>query len=896
MRTFWLATGGVAGALALTAGALSRSVTPPPADTGSAARMPEVGELLIAELMVAPGSSNDEWFEVQSLAGDDLDLEGCVVSSGSSSHTITGALAVASGERLVFYRDVSTRDSDCIDLDCAVVADYLIPYSASVTFSNSATDDLTITCDAGVVDTVSFNWTAFDDGCADAGGCALHLEPAIDDADDHDDATAARAAWGLTTDTYTDVRGAVASGTPGATNSCADCSGATGGDTGDSGVVSGDWPAAGQVVITELMPAPGYQYDEWFELQNVGDAAVDLKDCVISSTSDSSTASHTIASSVGIAAGGRSLFYKLVSSTSDTDCIDDADVCYGSLAFGNSGSDDLQLSCGGELIDAVTFDWDGFDRYCDAEGSCSISLDTIDADANDDATALGGAWCLSDGTYTNNRGVTTAGSPGGENDCAIIDTGTPIDTGDTDTGSDVEMPDPCGAGDVLITELMPAPKVDNSDEFVELYGYTGACDLQGCTLSETLTEDPWTDIEYSHTIDDDDLTVPVQAGQHVILAKGTAAEAEAGITWTNEDGSTVTADYALPYQSIYLKSELRYVHLTCGDTLVDSAPMDWEAFEDETGGCPEGGCSINLYSGLYTPDGNDDLQSWCIPPVEGNTTTYTDLDGESYELVSTLGRTGDCQTYDWPAVGEVAFTEVMVSPADTAEWFEIASLADGDRELTLCTVTRYRIDELGERASEVSTTLGADGSRVQLGSGALQLFSKSECILSGGADTASAGEDTAGESSTADDCEWGEVIYGSLSFSEDETEHLELVCPNADRQREVVDDIVFHATARGVRKGHSLMLSAADLSGVSADGNDDETAWCEAGFTQQFCEASDGNCNYGTPGELGECISLIEGPPGTVCRCSAAGRSGWQWAPVLAFALALRRRRRSSER
>jgi hypothetical protein len=187
----------------------------------------------------------------------------------------------------------------------------------------------------------------------------------------------------------------------------------------------------------------------------------------------------------------------------------------------------------------------------------------------------------------------------------------------------------------------------------------------------------------------------------------------------------------------------------------------------------------------------------------------------------------------------------------------------------------------------LGNTFGLDGAKVFVAADAVQLFAKGGCLQStGGIDTASG--------ALSSDCSYGELFYESLSFTADGDEILELYCPSEGGTEVLVDRIEFNFAKLGVREGHSLMLDAAKVNADAATTNDDPSAWCEAAFGQQFLEADDEKCNYGTPGELGQCLTDPLNPPKTVCRCAGISDHGWRAAwPLLGLPLLVLRRRRT---
>jgi len=668
-------------------------------------------------------------------------------------------------------------------------------------------------------------------------------------------------------------------------------------------------PGAGGLVITEILADGACQYNEWFEVYNPGSAAVDLDGCVLSTNAGGST--HTVAGPVPVGPGAYAILYRSSSSCGDVTQVDAEGAIpvaykYGTLQLSNSELRDLTITCGATVVDVVNFDADEFPCDDGTYGSCSVQLEpaTLTAAANDDASTPDGAWCPSstDDSYNHafpavDAPTASLGTPARANTCG--DGGVvPGDDGGGDGGTDggidtgpIEVPtDVCQPGDFIISELMIAPRDSaNADEWIELHGTGGSCNLHSCTLETWTTGEG---LRESHQINAPEGLLSVASGEQRVLARATTSDRDAGgISWKDTDGDTITADYLYPYD-VYLRSDPGEVRLLCDGELIDSVPIDWDLFSDKVGVCPNGWCSINLHPAYLTATENDDLSKWCVPPVEGNITTHTDPAGVTYEFGSTVRRLNECPVYAWPGEGEAAFVEIIASPQATEEWLEIANVAGRELELTLCTLQRTKREISEETGEEVISdptryTFGLDGAKVFVAADAVQLFAKGGCLQStGGLDTASG--------ALSSDCSYGELFYESLSFTADGDEILELYCPSEGGTEVLVDRIEFNFAKLGVREGHSLMLDAAKVNADAATTNDDPSAWCEAAFGQQFLEADDEKCNYGTPGELGQCLTDPLNPPKTVCRCAGISDHGWRAAwPLLGLPLLVLRRRRT---
>ncbi len=171
-----------------------------------------------------------------------------------------------------------------------------------------------------------------------------------------------------------------------------DCSGA------------GAAPAAGDLVLTEIHknsdPTPD-ETGEWFEVQNVSFAEVDLCGVLLS---DLGTDTHIVASSVRVGAGGYAVFGR--SSDTATNGGVTVDYVFDGARFqlGND-EDELVLSLAGAELDRVIYDQKLFP---DVKGR-SMQLQVVDTTSND----TGANWCEGTATYGTDGNV---GTPGAVND------------------------------------------------------------------------------------------------------------------------------------------------------------------------------------------------------------------------------------------------------------------------------------------------------------------------------------------------------------------------------------------------------------------------------------------------------------------------------------------------
>ncbi len=639
-------------------------------------------------------------------------------------------------------------------------------------------------------------------------------------------------------------------------------------------------PVEGDLVISELVIAPTSGSKEWFEVQNVSGGDLELQGCTLTEghyNEDKSWTGHddTVDDSLILEDGVRAVF--MVGSSGDTEPLcaayEDAKLTscavwtthrYGSLGFNNSDAETMSITCDKVLVDEVSFDWGEFSDDCPDEygNNCSVNLDPalIDHESNDDLANWGvpveatPAW--------DHNGSPALSTPGAANLLFV--------------------PEPwCEAGDAIITELMIAPP-DGYKEWIEIHGEGDAdCNIGACQLLlgpsadgsyEPTDEDGWdwdvVDIEAASD------SLLLESGGYLLLARSS--------DWITGDGTgkdDIPADYSASGISLS-NSEAEWVHIVCGDDVIDSAPADWGAL---AGMCPDANCSANLPAAVENGTDNDDIENWCVPPTEP---TYLNPSDEI--IRATPGMVGSCLELDWPAAGDVIFTEIMASPqGGIPEYIELYSLGSAAVDLDFCSLQRHRLDDDGnvDDSSVKTYLIGNDGRALSVEAGAIQLLSYSDCLFA--TDTAEP-SDTAGETAS---CDQNEFVYSTIQLSADEEEHLSLLCPDADGDEVVVDTISFQFSVLGIQDGHSLMLDP-DLA--NAEDNDDSSSWCTAAYSQKIEELSDDveDCNYGTPGAIEACLVDTPEPLEPVCRCSSRGApGGWLLLGLLALAGVLSGRR-----
>lgn len=184
--------------------------------------------------------------------------------------------------------------------------------------------------------------------------------------------------------------------------------GGNGGNAGAGGMGGDDSdyvevPQSGEIVITEVMFDPHHgladETAEWIELHNTTNGPFDLEDCNLT---DGTAVSEL--GDVQIEAGGYVVFARSLDQA-----VNGGLAVQGVIEFAlNNSRDRVVLNCGGEVVDAMHYDFDeGFPR---AQGfSISLAPGQEDAVANDQARN----WCVSRRAYLEDP--VQWGTPGTEN-------------------------------------------------------------------------------------------------------------------------------------------------------------------------------------------------------------------------------------------------------------------------------------------------------------------------------------------------------------------------------------------------------------------------------------------------------------------------------------------------
>jgi MYXO-CTERM domain-containing protein len=400
-------------------------------------------------------------------------------------------------------------------------------------------------------------------------------------------------------------------------------------------------------------------------------------------------------------------------------------------------------------------------------------------------------------------------------------------------------------GDVVITEIMVAPPTDGSAyrEWFEIY-VTNSLSLEDCWLRRSPTADP-ADADQEQQIDG---VGTVWAEQYLLFARD-----EDYVVGDQGDADAVAATFSYDYFLSFSNTEPFHLFVVCDEVVIDAIEMDWSLFNDD---CEGNGCAVALRAERLSASANDLLPSaWCLPPAE---LTFVNSAGDV--ATGTPGAANECRVEARPQPGDVAFTELMLTPGETPVWFELHNAADHSVLLEDCLLRRGRTDDPED--ADYTTLVAVDGAPLHLHSGETRVFAAGSCL------------DADPDDLTDASCPYDEVLFDGATLPADGEHRLELACPPDDGESSdevTVDEVTYQLASFTVEARHSLQFVPDDPARAAED-NDRWTDWCPAVDAQCFMRHESEVCEYGTPGTLGECLA---GPVEEVddgCACRTAGR------------------------
>jgi hypothetical protein len=165
-----------------------------------------------------------------------------------------------------------------------------------------------------------------------------------------------------------------------------------------------NWPAAGELVITEVMRQPAAVASaagEWFEVTNLLARSFELEGCLLGSAGD---AGHRIAAPLTIGPGEVVVLGRNGDMAANGGVA--VDYAYAAIFDLADGADGISLICDDELVDSV--EWDLSGTYPSASG-VAMQLDPGSYDAGQNN--IGANWCAAVSAY----GAGDLGTPGAGN-------------------------------------------------------------------------------------------------------------------------------------------------------------------------------------------------------------------------------------------------------------------------------------------------------------------------------------------------------------------------------------------------------------------------------------------------------------------------------------------------
>ncbi|MFH1463295.1 MAG: lamin tail domain-containing protein [Pseudomonadota bacterium] len=575
--------------------------------TALAQEVPGAGDLVITEIVIAPITGSREWFEVENVTGDALELQGCILAEGhfndekvwtGHEDTVDDSLVIPAGARAVLAKNTDTGQP------CAAFSDgkltacsaEVAAFYGSLGFNNSDAETLSVTCDGTLVDEVPFDWAAFSGDCPEAydANCSVNLDPASVDATANDDLAAWCVPWQA--DPSWDHAGQPSLNTAGQPNLC-----------------YAPEPAClpGEALFSELMIAPPDGYKEWVEV--LGAATCSLDGCqILEGPSADPTYVPTEKDgwtwsviALDAPAGGLTLqpaARALLARSSEWITGDGtgpgdipADLSVSGMSLPNSEVSWLHLVCEGQTVDSAPLDWAAFSAMCPA-GNCSVNLqaDHERAAENDDLAN----WCLPpvDSLYINAAGELIQATPGQPGACLAMD-----------------WP---GAGEVIFTEVMASPQ-GGVPEYLELDNLAARqvdltfCSLEKHRLDEAGEIDP--DSIKRYLIGNDGRTLQIAAGALQLLAYGDCLfDGDTGDGGDTAVGGEIQCAWdEFSYGTIQLTAdEEEHLSLLCpdgagGETTIDAITV---AFSEQG---VRDGHALMLDPAKADAEANDAPSAWC---------------------------------------------------------------------------------------------------------------------------------------------------------------------------------------------------------------------------------------------------------------------------------------------
>ena len=420
------------------------------------------------------------------------------------------------------------------------------------------------------------------------------------------------------------------------------CGGSGGGGGDCDGLVAGD------LVISEVMANPAGEDSgkEWFEIYNATGAPLDLGGVtLVASRSDGTDEkTHAIAKDMLMAEAGG---YVVVGGVLPELLPTYMDYGYASsLGSLRNSAGRLALRCGDTELDRVDYG-----ELADGVSEGVTGASPPDSTLNDDPTKV----CPATVEYE----PMSYGSPGAGNEiCQEV--GPPGMCDDLGTMRPTDLP---GAGDLVITEIMPDPNAvgDDQGEWFEV-AVLRAVDLNGLALSNELGE--------ADTILGSASCLRAEAGTFLVFAHSADS---------TTNGMLPAVDHLFPSNKPGMSNSGGSLVLAVGGTLVDQ--VTWTSSRP--------GRSIALDPDATDPGLNDDPGVFCAAR-DGDTFGAGDrgTPGAENPQCPVIAPEGMCDDEGTlrpivpPTPGQIVITEIMANPEAASdangEWFEVLATADVD--------------------------------------------------------------------------------------------------------------------------------------------------------------------------------------------------------------------------
>ena len=408
---------------------------------------------------------------------------------------------------------------------------------------------------------------------------------------------------------------------------------------------------AGDLVITEVFPDSADGADagkEWFEVYNNTSDPIELEGLVITSSRPDGTSPQTHVMRELVVAPGQ---YLTLGNSAQASVQQYVDYGYGDDlgSLYNTGGGMLTLQCGDTLVDAA--------GYADVKPGHSREFTNTqepDATLNDDLSN----WCEGDETQFDGSNY---GTPGMDNDCQ------PVIVGSCDDNGTMRQAIAPQIGDVVITEVMPKPKVVSATvgQWFEIEAMNDI-DLNGVGLDRANDADP---------------PEVLDSGACIHLAARTFAVFARSIDTTSNGGIDALGSFSF---SIDPPSNAD-VQLVYGDVVLDQ--VTWTSAPS--------GASLQLDPGATDPASNDDPANFCAATTIYDTVGSANDMGTPGAMNLACGTTppsgmcndnGTMRAIVPPAMGQLVISELLPNAAGTGtdptqEWFELANVGSAAFDL-----------------------------------------------------------------------------------------------------------------------------------------------------------------------------------------------------------------------